>query len=186
MWKMGFLWWWIRIQASKMWVRCRGEEMKASSPSQLHCWLKPAAFTKLYGCKKKTKRNIYRQFFQQKHVNKQLRKRVLHQQEIHRQFLNNLRLLTSERATPSQAAELMCQEMGKPVAQGKAEVLKCAYLVSRWCLVYILYLLRYKKIYNDKCVGDRNSVWSQGFQEQLTYVIVIYCNESNSDFQPIE
>ena len=36
--------------------------MKSSSPLHLHCWLKPAAFTKLYGCKKKTKRNIYRQF----------------------------------------------------------------------------------------------------------------------------
>jgi len=29
-----------------------------------------------------------------------------------------------------EAAELMCKEMGKPVAQGKAEVLKCAYLVD--------------------------------------------------------
>ena len=125
-------------------------------------------------------------FSNKKHVNKQMRKRVLNQQEIHRQFLNNLRLLTSERATPSQAAELMCQEMGKPMAQGKAEVLKCAYLVSRWCLVYILYLLRYKEIYHDKFVGDKNSGWSQGFQEQLTYVIVMNRNESNSDFQPIE
>ncbi|CAK9014633.1 unnamed protein product, partial [Durusdinium trenchii] len=29
-----------------------------------------------------------------------------------------------------EAAELMCQEMGKPLAQGKAEVMKCAYLVD--------------------------------------------------------
>ncbi|CAL1159487.1 unnamed protein product [Cladocopium goreaui] len=34
------------------------------------------------------------------------------------------------RQRADEAAELMCQEMGKPVAQGKAEVLKCAYLVD--------------------------------------------------------
>lgn len=34
-------------------------------------------------------------------------------------------------ASAGQAAELMNQEMGKPVAQGRAEVLKCAYLATR-------------------------------------------------------
>lgn len=34
------------------------------------------------------------------------------------------------RERANEAAELMCQEMGKPPAQGKAEVLKCAYLVD--------------------------------------------------------
>ncbi|CAJ1340407.1 unnamed protein product [Effrenium voratum] len=34
------------------------------------------------------------------------------------------------RSRADEAAELMCQEMGKPPAQGRAEVLKCAYLVD--------------------------------------------------------
>lgn len=34
------------------------------------------------------------------------------------------------RARADEAAELMCMEMGKPIAQGKAEVNKCAYLVD--------------------------------------------------------
>ncbi|CAE7357269.1 sad [Symbiodinium natans] len=38
------------------------------------------------------------------------------------------------RSRAEEVADLVCQEMGKPVAQGKAEVLKCAYLAT-WQVV---------------------------------------------------
>ncbi|CAE7211425.1 sad [Symbiodinium sp. KB8] len=39
-------------------------------------------------------------------------------------------LATALRSRAEEVADLVCQEMGKPVQQGKAEVLKCAYLVD--------------------------------------------------------
>lgn len=45
------------------------------------------------------------------------------------------------RERQEEAAELMCREMGKPLAQGRAEVLKCAHLVE-WYTRHAAELLR--------------------------------------------